>query len=103
MHRNVGLALCGSLGIILVMAALWGWQRCDQIAALWAQGPVVVGIWSVRCAAVALGAAGEAVLLFGVVWPVFKRDALSSALGLSALLVMALCLVSAVALGLAGR
>jgi hypothetical protein len=87
----------------LLVAALWGWQRCDQIAGLWADGRYGLGMWSVRCAAVGLGAAGEAILLPGVVWQVFKRDALSKALGLSALLVMCLCLASAVALGLAGR
>jgi hypothetical protein len=102
MLRSVAMAWCGGLGICLIVAALCGWQRCDQIAA-WSQGALASGPWSVRCAAVGLGAAGEALLLVGVVWRVFKRDALSSALGLSALLVMALCLVSAVALGLAGR
>ena len=82
---------------------LWGWERAEAIVTLAGWEKRMIGAWSVRCAAAALIAAAEAVLLALVVERVYRPDALCRAAKLSALLTCMVCTVSAIALGLAGR
>jgi hypothetical protein len=103
MQRKIGVVLVSVLGTGLIVAALWGWQRTDWIIEAWGPQRLEAGIWAVRCAALAALAAGEGLLIAGVVARSRRRSALTNALGLSALLVFVLCVASAVALGLAGR
>jgi hypothetical protein len=103
MAKRIATIIGGLLALALLVAALWGWRHDGQVArGLGARNVAVVG-WSVRCAAVAVGAVAEAVLGLVVIGNLWRRDGFSSALGLLAALVFMLSAVSAVALGLAGR
>jgi hypothetical protein len=91
-----------SLGLVLV--SLWTWQHAAEVASDGGAARPYVATWAVRSAAVAAAAAAQAVLLVAVVGRVYRaRGALDDVLRLSAVLVFVLALVSAVALGLAGR
>ena len=90
-------------GVCLLMLSLWSWRN-NENAALYmhAHNRVVFGS-AVRCASVALAAAGEAVLLIFVIGNLWRRDLFTNWLVLSAVTTLMLSVASAVALGLAGR
>ncbi len=88
-----------SLG--LVIAGLWLWQHASVLASD-ASRPDVAG-WAVRCAAVAAIAGAQAMLSLFVVTAFFERDFFTSAIRFTAGLVGGAAVVSAVALGFAGR
>jgi hypothetical protein len=96
---KVGVGLAGTL--VLMVAALWLWQAADELAMQWSRR--AVGLWASRSLALALGSAGQVVLLTLVIGQVYRRDGVGDSLRLGAALVCAISLVSAVALGLAGR
>jgi hypothetical protein len=88
----------------LLVVGLWAWQHAAEVASDSASARPYVAKWAVRSAAVAAGAAAQAVLLIAVVGRIYdRRGILDDVLRLSAVLVFAVALVSAVALGLAGR
>ena len=90
--------------VALLVAGLWAWQHAGKVAADSAAARPYVATWAVRSAAVAAAAAAQAVLLVAVVGRVYRRHGvLDDVLRLTAVLVFAVALVSAVALGLAGR
>jgi hypothetical protein len=97
----------GAMGAVALMVlGLWAWQHAAEVATdtLGSTAQPYVAKWAVRSAAIAAAAAAQAVLLTAVVGRVYGRQgALDAVLRLSALLVFAVALVSAVALGLAGR
>lgn len=103
MQRLAAIILGGAFGMALLVVAMGCWQRADLIVAAWEPHRAGVGLWAVRCGAVAVVAAGEVLLIAGVVGSIFRRDAVTHALGLSALVIFMLSLVGAVALGIAGR
>ena len=87
----------------LVIAGLWAWQSGDTIVALMGARQPEGVLRGVRCAGVGLVALAQAILLWGVVGRIYRRDRLSTALALSALAVFMLSAGAAVALGLSGR
>ena len=103
MNRKVLIALGVVLTVGLIVSGLWGWQHAESIVTLTGWEKRTIAVWSVRCAAVALVAAAEAILLTLVVERVYRPDSICGAAKLSALAVLMVCTVSAIALGLAGR
>jgi len=90
--------------VVLLVAGLWAWQHAAEVATDGAAARPYVATWAVRSAAVAAAAAAQAVLLVAVVGRVYgRRGVIDDVLRLTAVLVFAVALVSAVALGLAGR
>ena len=103
MLQKLIIFLGGIWGISLVVLGLWAWRNNEDAATyLHAHNRIVVG-WGVRCAAVALFAAGEGVLGLFVIGNIWRRDLFTNALLLSAALVFMVSTASAVALELAGR
>jgi hypothetical protein len=92
-----------ALTIGLIVLGLWGWQRSLAIATMVGWEKRTIGAWSVQCAAIALIAAAETILLTLVVERVYRPDAVCARARLSALFVLMVCTASAIALGLAGR
>jgi hypothetical protein len=102
--RAVALVGGAVASVVLVVVALWAWQHAAEVAGDSAAARPYVATWAVRSAAVAAGAAAQAVLLFAVVGRVYARGGmLDDVLRLASVLVFAVALVSAAALGLAGR
>jgi hypothetical protein len=102
MLARVGTIFGFSIALILMLAALWGWQNADELVFRWrlsGEGAV----WGARCAAIGIGAAGEVVLLTVIGRWVYRRDLVSDILRICGVLVIMLAGVAAVALALAGR
>ena len=98
------LLFAGSIwGVGLLVLALWAWRNNGNVAFFLGAHNLAVASWSVRCGAIAILAAGEAILVMMVLGNIWRRDWLTKALGLSAALVFLVSGASAVALGLAGR
>ncbi|HEV8604323.1 MAG TPA: hypothetical protein VGQ99_03090 [Tepidisphaeraceae bacterium] len=102
MTGRVGLVLGFGASVILLIAALWGWQNADLIVVQWKMSGESA-VWGVRCAAVGLAAAAQVVLLTVIGRWVYGRDLVSDILRLCGVLVFMLAGVTAVALALAGR
>ena len=86
----------------LMVAALWTWHRAGWIAAD-ATRPDVAR-WAVRSFAVAAGAFAQLLLLTFVAGRIFRHRSFTADIArLAAGLVAGVAIVSAVALGLAGR
>ena len=103
MRRTLAIVMGGAAGILLLVLALWAWQGDDLFATGWGAHNLRIARMAVRCGAVALASAGEALLLSLVVRRVYKRDPITGILAALAVLVFMLSAASAVALGLAGR
>src|SRR5215207_1292365 len=94
--------LGAAVALVLMVAALWTWGRAGWIAAD-ATRPEVAR-WAVRSAAVAAGAVAQLLLLTFVAGRVFRhRDFTADVARLTVGVVACIAIVSAVALGLAGR
>jgi len=102
-NKNVLIVTGGLWTVGLIVLGLWGWQRAEAVVNWVGWEKRTIGAWSVRCAAIALIAAAEAILLALVVERVYRPDGVCARAKLSALLVFMVCAVSAIALGLAGR
>ena len=89
------------LSLGLVVGGLWLWQHAALLASD-ASRPDVAG-WAIRSGAVAAVAAAQALLSFFVIAALFRRDVFTSAVRFAAGLVGGAAVVSAVALGFAGR
>ena len=103
--RAVSLYAGAMAAVALMVLGLWAWQHAAEVGtgAFGSTAQPYVAKWAVRSAAIAAAAAAQALLL-SVVGRVYRRQgALDAVLRLSAMLVFAVALVSAVALGLAGR
>lgn len=100
------LRIVGYLGILaavsLLVLSLWTWQHAVPLAQRFS---VVgeVGLWSARAAALGVAAMAQVLLLTAIAGCIYRRDLVSDALRLAALLVSALSGVAALALALAGR
>jgi hypothetical protein len=116
MSSRTVIVVLGAIATIgLIVAGLWGWQRAETVATLVGWEKRMIGAWAVRCTAVALVAAAQALLLALVVERVYARDGgddgnggrprdpVCAAARLSAVCVCMVCAASAIALGLAGR
>jgi len=93
-----------AVSLALMVLGLWAWQHAAEVVGDGGAARPYVAKWAVRSAGIAAAAAAQAVLLIAVVGRVYRRHgALDDVLRLLTLLVFAVALVSAVALGLAGR
>ena len=89
------------VGVALMVVCLWVWQQAPHLAAD-ADRPDVV-LWATRSAAVAAGALAQTVLLVVVVGNLYRARLPDRLLQLVTAGLFAAALVSAIALGLAGR
>lgn len=90
------------IAMALMVAALWAWGRAGWIAAD-SQRPDVAR-WAVRSAAVSAGAVAQLLLLTFVAGALFRSRRFTADFARVAVgIVACVALVSAVALGLAGR
>src|SRR5688500_10447025 len=96
---TIMLGVVATMGMML--AALWGWQNAARVTAEWSRPDIAT--YAVRCAAIAVGAAAQLVLLYFVVGRAFAPGRADRVAGALAAGVCAVCLISAVALTLAGR
>ena len=91
-----------AVALLLMVAALWAWGRAGWIAAD-ATRPDVAR-WAVRSAAVAAGAIAQLLLLTFIAGRMFRRQNFTADVARVTMgLVAGIAIVSAVALGLAGR
>jgi hypothetical protein len=103
MNRFFVTVLGAVFAIALVVAGLWAWQQAAAVVTWVGWEKRTIGAWAVRCAAVALVAVAQSVLLAGVVERIYPRDRICTAMKFSGLFVCMACTASAIALGLAGR
>jgi hypothetical protein len=101
MSSTLGRALIVLFSLGLVVGGLWLWQQAPVLASD-ASRPDVAG-WAIRSGAVAAVAAAQALLSFFVISSLFRRDFFTSAVRFTAGLVGGAAIVSAIALGFAGR
>jgi hypothetical protein len=95
----ISLGLIVSTGLVLI--SLWAWQEAPHLQ-LDADRPEVI-LWAVRTAAIAAGALAQTVMLVLVVGNIYRTRAVDVLLRFMTGMVFAVALVSAIALGLAGR
>ena len=113
MIKTMGSTIGAVIGVALVVAALWSWNEAARLAMFWKSPDI--GAWAIRSAAVAAVAGAQALLLMCVASQGFprrsraeghhasRRDVFATGLKLGAGLICAGAMVSAVALGFAGR
>ena len=101
--RYVQVLLTAAAATGLVVTGLWMWQSGDAIVSMVAPREPEGVLRGVRCGAVALLALAQAILLWGVVGRIYRRDRVSMVLALSAVAVFMLSAGAAVALGFSGR
>jgi hypothetical protein len=101
MWSTFGRMLVTVISLALVVVGLWLWTNAGFLASD-ASRPDVAG-WAIRSGAVAAVAAAQALLSYFVIAAVFRRDLFTSAVRFTAGLVGGAAIVSAVALGFAGR
>lgn len=101
MHSMIVSTSAAVVAAGMVAASLWGWQNAANVANDWAQPDVAE--WAFRSAAVGLAAVAQLVLATLVVGAYYRRGWFDRLLGVAAMVVFGIALVSAVALGLAGR
>jgi hypothetical protein len=95
---SVGVIIAG----ILVIVSLWAWQIAPALA-LTQDRPDIILLWAVRAASIAAAALAQTVLLVFVVGNIYRTRAVDLLLRLMAGTVLAVSLVSAIALGLVGH
>ena len=94
--------ILGSLAaLVIVVAAMWGWSSAWRIAQATSRPDVT--LWAVRSAALALAMGAQVIFVTCLVCVVYRRDLFAEFLRFSAAAIAAVALISAVALGLAGR
>ena len=101
MHSMIVSTSAAVIAAGMVTASLWGWQNAAAVTEQWGQPDVAE--WAVRSAAVCVAAVAQLLLATLVVGAYFRRGWFDRLLGAGAMLVLGVALVSAVALGLAGR
>ena len=94
-----------SLGLVvsvtLLLISLWAWQEAPHLA-MDADRPEIT-LWAVRTASIAAGALAQTVLLVLVIGNIYRTRAVDILFRFMTGMVFAVSLVSAIALGLAGR
>src|SRR2546421_2407087 len=96
MHKSIAMIFGGGWGLGLLVLSLWAWGRSSEVARFMGSHNLPVAALSVRCAAVALAAAGEGLLAWLVVGTWYGRDLFASAVALSATVLFLLSAASAV-------
>jgi hypothetical protein len=101
--RARGMMIAGvAAAMIMVMAALWGWQSAGRIVATW-EGHPDLALWCVRSGVVAFAAAAQVVLLSVVSHCMFGRDVVTDVLRASGTVLCVSAAAGAMLLGLASR
>jgi hypothetical protein len=101
--RARGIMIAGvAAAMLVVMAALWGWQSAPRIVSAW-EGHPELALWGVRSGVVAAVAAAQVVLLGVVSHCMFGRDAVTDLLRASGTVLSLAAAAGAVLLGLASR
>jgi len=95
------ILLASLLSIAMVVLSMVAWSRAFR----WSESATRpdVALWAVRSAAVALAAGAQAILTSTLLRSMYRRDLFSDLLRKLAGAVAAIALISAIALGLAGR
>jgi hypothetical protein len=102
MTRKIAMVAAGVLALSLMVLALWAWGQAGALTA-YATRPEVAR-WAVRSAAVSAGAIAHLLVLSVVIGQLTERRSVAaSVMRITAGLVGSIALVSAIALGLAGR
>lgn len=101
MTSKISIAVGLVVSTVLILISLWAWQQAPHLQ-MDADKPEVI-LWAVRTASVAAGALAQTVLLVLVVGNIFRARAIDVLFRLLTVAVFAVSLVSAIALGLAGR
>ncbi len=101
MVQKVLIGTGSILTAALMVVCLWTWQTAPHLA-MDASRPDVV-LWAVRTAAIAAGAMAQTVLLVFVIGNLYHTRLLDLLLRFLTATVFAVSLVSAIALGMAGR
>jgi hypothetical protein len=102
--RKIAMVSAGVLALALMVLALWAWGQAGPLTA-YATRPEVAR-WAVRSAAVSIGAVSQLLVLTLVIGQVHRqqrRSVATSVMRIAAGLVSSIAMVSAIALGLAGR
>jgi hypothetical protein len=101
MWSTFGRLIIIVVSVALVVVGLWLWTHAGFLASD-ASRPDIAG-WAIRSGGVAAVAAAQALLSYFVIAAVFRRDFFTSIVRFTAGLVGGAAIVSAVALGFAGR
>ena len=101
MPRRLTTILGSFAAVSMVVAGLWAWNDARQLAEATSRPEVT--LWALRAAAIAVAAAAQAMILTFIVGRIYRRDLFSDVLRIFVGLIAAIALVSAIALGLAGR
>jgi len=101
MTKNLMIAMGVLIAGGLLLISLWAWQEAPHLA-FNEDSPEII-LWAVRTASVAAGALAQTVLLVLVVGNIYRTRAVDLLLRFMTAGVFAVSLVSAIALGLAGR
>lgn len=101
MRSRISMLVGTLLGVGLMVAAMWVWQRGPHLA-FDATRPDIT-LWAIRSAAVAAVALAQTMMLVLVVGNLYRARMLDAVLRAATTAVFLVALISAVALGLAGR
>ncbi len=101
MAQRITNALATAMAIAMVVAGIWAWQSAFRFADGTTRPDVT--LWALRSGAVALAAVAQVILMTFLARVFYPRDGFSAFLRMAAGLVAAIAMISAIALGLAGR
>lgn len=102
--KQLSIALCGAvMSIGSVVLALWMWQRQNQIVEVIEPAQPAVVRRAICCLAVGLIAAAQMTIVALVVGSIYRRTRLDRIMELSAGAIFSGALISAIALGWAGK
>jgi hypothetical protein len=101
-QAKIGAVLGGAVAIVLVIAAMWGWQHAQQLIGE-ARDPQRA-LWAVRSASVGAAAAAQLVLMTFVVGGIYeRRGQTGEILRLTVAVLLGMALIGAVVLAFAGK
>jgi hypothetical protein len=95
------LAMAGAAA--LVIAGLFAWQAAADWVSEWPVNRPELVIWAIRCGAIAAVTLGQLLAVRFAFSAIYRRRLLDDLLRLSTAVACVIALVSALALGLAGR
>jgi len=99
--RAVSVVGGAALSVALMVLGLWAWLHAAELATE-AREPYAAK-WAVKSAALAAGAAAQAVLLVMVVGRLYRRHLVDDVFRVAAVVVFLAALAAALVLGMAGR
>ncbi len=101
MARRILITVGIVVSATLILISLWAWQQGPHLANE-ADRPDII-LWAVRTASIAAGALAQTILLVLVIGNIYRTRAIDVLFRFMTGMVFAVSLVSAIALGLAGR